>query len=563
MKILKKDYFKYIDNKTMIFLLVLTCFSCFSLFMQKYIINGQDFMFHFSRLEGVIDNIKTNNLFNGLYYNQLNGYGYAAPLFYADIFLYFPALLVLVGISKYSAYKIFLFIINFLSILFMYLAIKSITNNKKTGLFISILYAASSYRLTDIFERCALGEILTFIFLPLVFWGIYEIIYRDKSKYWILVIGMSGLILSHLITSVLIFFVLFVICLFNIKKLIKEKQRIISLIYSVLFTILITSYFLFPFLEQMLSQKYSVNYVMNDFSIGDYTTRVERLLFVIPGIVYCELFDSAWLPAGLGIAFLIVLFMTLKAFTKHEIKSDNNFCKLILVIGVICLLFATNVFPWNLWIIKKLFSFMQFPWRILSIATVLILMSFGIYYAKSKYLNNHLFTNIIVLFSIPIILIFNLYNLSSIYLQDTLGSDFETISCGEYLPISDVVTGWGSDQSDYYYNRENVAITNGNIDLKTIRKNKYLIVEYDNNEENNEIVLPLLYYKGYDIKINDKNVKYFKSNEGLIKVKVNDEEGKIVAYYKGTNISFYTKIISLVSIIFFVINVVKQKKKSM
>lgn len=562
MKILKKDYFKYIEDKIPIFLFLLTIFSCFSLFMQKYIINGQDFMFHFSRLEGVIDNIRTNNLFNGLYYNQLNGYGYATPLFYADIFLYFPALLVLIGISKYSAYKIFLFVISYLSILFMYLSVKSITNNKKTGVFISILYATSSYRLTDLFERCALGEIITFVFLPLVFWGIYEIIYRNKNKYWLLVVGMSGLILSHLITSVLTFIVLLVICLFNIKKLFKEKQRIVSLIYSVLFTILITSYFLFPFLEQMLSQKYSVNYVMDGFSIGDYTTKLWRLLFVIPGIVYCELFGSAWLPAGLGIAFIIILFIILRAFVKNEIKSDNNFWKLILVIGIVCMLFSTNLFPWNLWITQKMFSFMQFPWRILSVVTVLIFMSFGIYYEKSKYLDNQLFSNIIIILVVPTVFIFNVYNLSSLYLQDTLGSDFETLSCGEYLPISDVVTGWGSSEDDYYYSRDNVAVSDRDIELKTTREDEYLFVNYSNNSGSNEIILPLLYYKGYDIKVNNKNVKYYKSNEGLIKIKVNDDSGKIVAYYKGTDISYYTKIISLISIICFVILVVKKSKRS-
>lgn len=562
MKILKKDYFKYIEDKISIFLFCLTIFSCFSLFMQKYIINGQDFMFHFSRLEGVIDNIKVNNLFNGLYYNQLNGYGYATPLFYADIFLYFPALLVLIGISKYNAYKIFLFIISYLSISFMYLAIKSITNNKRVGIVISVLYAASSYRLTDLFERCALGEIITFVFLPLVFWGIYEIVYRDKNKYWLLVIGMSGLILSHLITSVLTFFVLLVICLFNVKKLFKEKQRIVSLVYSVLFTILITSYFLFPFLEQMSYQKYSVNYVMDSFSINDYTTSVWRLLFVIPGIVYCELFNSAWLPAGLGIGFVIILIIILKAFVKNEVKDDNNFWKLILVIGIIGLLFSTNLFPWDLWLVKKMFSFMQFPWRILSIATVLILMSFGIYYNKSKYLNNNLFVNIIIILAIPTILIFNVYNLSSIYLQDTLGSDFETLSCGEYLPISDVVTGWGSSEDDYYYDRESIAVSEGNINLDTTRKDKYLFVNYSNNSDSNEVILPLLYYKGYDIKVNNRSVKYFKSSEGLIKVNVDNDSGKIVAYYKGTDTSYYTKIISLISIIVFVILVIKQIKRS-
>ncbi len=561
MKIFKKDYFNCVKDKTFIFLFILTIISCFSLFMQKYIINGQDFMFHFSRVEGVIDNLKANNLFNGLYYNQLNGYGYATPLFYADIFLYFPAFLVLLGIGKYSAYKIFLFVISFFSILCMYLAVKSITNSKKTGLLISILYAASSYRLTDIFERCALGEILTFIFLPLVFWGIYEIIYRDKNKYWLLVIGMSGLILSHLITSVLTFFVLMIICIFNIKKLFKDKTRIIKLIYAVLFTVFITGYFLFPMLEQMFCQKYSVNYVMDSFSIHDYASRVGRLLFAIPGIVYCRLFGGVWLPAGVGIAFIILLIITMKGFIKENIESDNNFWKLMLIVGIICLLFSTNLFPWNLGIIQRLFSFMQFPWRILSIATVLILMSFGIYYEKSKYLENHLITNIIILFSIPVIFIFNVYNLSSIYLQDTLGSDFETISCGEYLPISDVVTGWGPEQSEYYYDRKNIATAEENIELKTVRKNKYLIVDYDKNDGDHEIVLPLLYYKGYDIKINNKNVEYFKNSDGLIKVTVNNDKGKIVAYYKGTKLSYYTKIISFISVVLFLVMIKKERNR--
>ena len=152
--------------------------------------------------------------------------------------------------------------------------------------------------------------------------------------------------------------------------------------------------------------------------------------------------------------------------------------------------------------------------------------------------------------------------LSNIYLQDTLGSDFETLSCGEYLPISDVVTGWGSSEDDYYYDRESIAVSEGNINLDTTRKDKYLFVNYSNNSDSNEVILPLLYYKGYDIKVNNRSVKYFKSSEGLIKVNVDNDSGKIVAYYKGTDTSYYTKIISLISIIVFVILVIKQIKRS-
>ena len=560
MKILNKDYLGKIksDKNIFWFLFIITCISCFSLFMMKYIINGQDFMFHFSRLEGVITNIKSNNLFNGMYYKQINGYGYGSPLFYSDIFLYIPGFLVCMGFSKYFSYKLFLFLISFLSILFMYYAGFSISGSKRSGLLVSILYAASSYRLTDMFERCALGELLTFVFLPLVFLGIYEIIYRDSNKYYLLVIGMSGLILSHLITSVLVFMVLFIMLLVNIKRLFKDKRRILCLVYAVIFTVFITGYFLFPMIEQMMVQKYSVNYMMSNYSIYDYVSRVYRLLFAIPGIVYVTSFNSAWLPAGMGISFFIVLGMIFKLFSNKKFKGEDNYWKVCFIIGVCGLVLTTNIFPWYLSIFNKIFSFMQFPFRFLSISTVLILISFSICYARYNYKNY--IVNIIIILTIPVILIFNLYNLSSLVLQDTLGSDFESISFGEYLPISDVVSGWGKHFEDYYYDRGNKAIGTNDIKLTTKRDYKYLVVDYDNNIEESMVSLPLLYYKGYDIRNNGEKIRYIKDNEGLVQIRVTSDSGKIVAYYKGTDLAIITKIISFISAICFVVLIMKKKR---
>ncbi len=565
MKILKKDYLNQMNKKKTIlfFLFLLSIFSTFSLFLQKYIINGQDFMFHFSRLEGVIMNIKENNLFSGIYPHQLNHYGYAAPLFYPDIFLYFPALLVVLGLKKYTAYKIFLFIINFFSIFFMYLATKNMTKDKKIGLFASILYAASSYRLTDMFERCALGENITFVFLPLVFWGIYEIIEQDENKYYLLTIGMTGLILSHLITSVLTCIILFLICLCRSKKLLEEKSRIKKIIYAALLTLLLTSFFLLPMLEQMMSQKYAVNAMMNSFSLANYATKLSRLFFVIPGIVYCKLFQTAWLPAGFGLSFLIIIILigkySLKNTSKDKITPAISFSKILFLLGLATIFFATNLFPWKLKIVQKLFSFMQFPWRVFSLSTTLILTSFALYQKEVKK-TSPVLTNILILLSIPVIFIFNFYNLSAKYLQDTLGSDFDTISYGEYLPLSQVVTKWDENQSKYYEKRENKVVSLGEVNLKTKRKGKYLIIEYQNNQ-NNEVILPLLYYKGYDIKENNQNLNYQKSKEGLIKVNLKDKEGKIIAYYKGTPLFIYTKIISFLGLISFIFIVKKNTKK--
>lgn len=563
MSLLKRDYLGKIKNKKEIlfFLIFWTVISCFSLFLQKYIINGHDFMFHFSRLEGVITNIRTNNFFNGLYYRQLNCYGYASPLFYSDLFLYIPGILVCMGFSKYFSYKLFLFLISFFSIISMYYTACSISKSKKSGLIAAVLYASSSYRLTDMFERCALGELLTFVFLPLVFLGIYEIIYGDEKKYYLLVFGISGLVLSHLITFVLVFLVLVIICLVNIKRIFGEKRRLLYLLCSVCFTLLITGYFLFPMVEQMFSQKYSVNYMMSHISVLDYATKFYRLFLAIPGIFNDKFFGGGWLPGGLGLAFIFILILMVKMIIHREVVLDNNFAKLSIIICFFCLFFSTNIFPWHFRIIESIFSFIQFPWRILSVVTVLIIISFSIYYANSKYLNNSFITNLIVILSLFPILIYNIYNLSSVYFQDTLGSDFETISFGEYLPVSDVVTDWKDHQGEYYYNREYKAVADGNIDLNTRRKKQYLIVNYENNKDANFVVLPLLYYKGYDIRINHRKVSYMKSDEGLIQVKINHNKGKIVAYYRGTILSYYAKIISLISIVLFVIVVIFQKKR--
>ena len=74
------------------------------------------------------------------------------------------------------------------------------------------------------------------------------------------------------------------------------------------------------------------------------------------------------------------------------------------------------------------------------------------------------------------------------------------------------------------------------------------------------VSLPLLYYKGYDIRDNGKKISYIKDNEGLVQIKVTSDSGKIVAYYKGTDLAIITKIISFISAICFVVLIMKKKR---
>ena len=81
---------------------------------------------------------------------------------------------------------------------------------------------------------------------------------------------MSGLILSHILSTYIICILLSIFCLINIKKFIKEKQRIKYLVISALITLLITAFFIFPMLEQMISGKFLFN---NTDKISEITKR--------------------------------------------------------------------------------------------------------------------------------------------------------------------------------------------------------------------------------------------------------------------------------------------------
>ncbi len=70
----------------------------------------------------------------------------------------------------------------------MYELVKKITRNKLVGTFSAILYMTMPYHLNDMYIRNAFGEYLSFIFIPLVFLGMYNLFHKEKG-HWILTLG--------------------------------------------------------------------------------------------------------------------------------------------------------------------------------------------------------------------------------------------------------------------------------------------------------------------------------------------------------------------------------------
>lgn len=70
----------------------------------------------------------------------------------------------------------------------MYWFVNKLTKSKEVGALAAILYMLMPYHLNDMYIRNALGEFLSYIFIPLVFLGLYKIFQKEKGI-WILCVG--------------------------------------------------------------------------------------------------------------------------------------------------------------------------------------------------------------------------------------------------------------------------------------------------------------------------------------------------------------------------------------
>ena len=106
-------------------------------------------------------------------------------------------------------------------------------------------------------------------------------------------------------------------------------------------------------------------------------------------------------------------------------------------------------------------------------------------------------------------------------------------------------------------------IINKDYNLDIDKKEDYLIVNYKmEDNKNNYIEVPYLYYLGYKAEYKNKELKVFKTNNGLVGINTKDiNNGKIKVYYEHTNITKISFILSFVCIITLVIYIVKNNRK--
>lgn len=516
---------------------------------------GHDYFFNIGRFNVLIDALKSGDYPIYIDYNALEGYGYFTKGFYPDlIILPFAALGILTG--TIAAYNVMIFTMTFLCGLFTYIAVNTVFRNTFVASASAILYTFSAYHLFDWYNRAALGESLSFTFLPVIFLGLYHIIKGDYRKWYLLTIGYSLLIYTHLLSSVLTFITLALIVIICYKPLTKEPKRIGYLVLAAIITLPIVSSYILTLLEQMTSNTFY--YSIKENITGQTKLGLQDLGWgLLSGIAYPKTENMA------GTGPLLICLVLLRLFVKEK-NSHVRIADFCLFTGVILLLFASAIFPWG----RLPLGFIQFPWRLYEFIIFFFAIC-GAYYlsmiVKTKK-QQIVAGSIIVLFTL---ITFVVNNNNYKYWQSLAISEAPHWFTGvasvdneyylgglEYLPVK-------VPSHHYIHERGDTIISEsqGSV-ISNFTRNTGITSFEIKTSSPQKLELPLVYYKGYRAAYLDKKegIPVTESENGLVQIEA-DKSGQIEVVYRWTATQQYSWYISILSTIGLIIYIFVSKRK--
>lgn len=539
---------------------VILCIACFLMangFLMSFVIpfdqpiGGHDYSYHYLRVDALKYNIETGNLFSGIDYLYFGGGGYAGSA-YPSLFLYIPALLRVMGWSIGSSMSFFIVLCNLFSYCFMYLFMKRISNSPICATVGAVLYVLSGYRLDNIIERFALGEVQAYVFWPLILWGLYDFIFDEFKKPYIIGIGFAGMLLSHTISTALALIYCVIISLIFIKRILKTPKKLLTLGITAACTVLATAYYWMPLLELLSSCEMSV-------SGGSYHT----IDYVIPFFgLFKEIVHNGIAGMGFPIFLLCVprMFLTIDSpvTKKYLLNKETDRPKRIfviadvsLIIGLVTAVFSTSLVPWDL--LSKVLDFMQFPWRFFAPSSLFLIIAGSIYiYYIARY-TKAAKTVMMTVTAAALLIAINHTVVAGIYHADFREDDFYTgntaetyhIGAGEWLPRA--AQGDGINQIRYM--GDNVRL-NSIYTVGCERENGRLTFNLGARANITKAELPFIWYKGYEgTDENGKKLDIGMSERGLVTVDLNGAEGLITVEHKPTSIKIMSYFVSAVSVV--------------
>ncbi len=333
---------------------------------------GGDIGYHITRVEGIYQGLAEGQTPPLLYPDAMRGRGMIGVL-YPYLFCMIPAFFRLCRVSIEGALRVWFILINLASCISAYYAGKRLTGSSRMALLTMILYGVLPYRITTLTWRYAYGETLTFIFIPLVFAGMYEIIAGEEKRWPILSFGIAGIISSHLVTSLQMGVLCSVTALIFLPVLIKNK-RVRYMLYSAVGGGALTLWYTIPFLYY-----YNSNIELESHTAGDLpyiTYYISQMMQLLPNNQESRQIYHQVETVGVWLILLVLLALVVQMSVRERDTEDKMGVEFI-VLGALFVFGTTKAFPWQtLEKFRTLYSLgtlLQFPTRLYLMGQSLLL----------------------------------------------------------------------------------------------------------------------------------------------------------------------------------------------
>lgn len=335
---------------------------------------GFDLEFHLSRISGIAEGLRSGQFPVRIYPDFMDGYGYASPIFYGDIFLYFPAVLCLAGLPLYEAYNIYIVAMNLATALISLWCFDRMFRSRPAALAGMFLYTTAAYRIFNVYYRPALGECSAQTFLPLIaygFWALYSDGASEKQRKWAwipLMLGFTGVIQTHVITTELSALGAVAVVIVCARKAFRPEQLKI-LIKGAAATVLLNLWFLIPFLTYMQ---------------GDYAcTQTDGIVNMDANkISLSNLFklwdqDMSAIRLGIGLLAGCALYLLARALWRNVPRATGRLGTACLI-GAAVTVYLVSIFHWSGLsdivgdTLAHYLCAVQFPFRYLTLTVLLL-----------------------------------------------------------------------------------------------------------------------------------------------------------------------------------------------
>ena len=532
---------KYTNQTIILISFLISMVSILPMFFFRDKLYGDDIVFHINRLLSLDTVWKSpiNFTTNG-------GTGQLINTFYPWL-TYYPIFIIYkLTQSVFVAWMSFQFLVRFVTCLLSFYGLRLLKYSDKQVTIFSTFYLFSGYFLHNSYYRAAVGETLAMIFLPLVFVGVRLITFGDYKKWWILTLGMLGLVYSHvlsvLLASVGIFFA--VVTSFWIWD--NKKERVLGFLKATLVTLSMSLAFFVPMIEQFkyvtLRTTFKPLLSKTALSLADNWELILKSDLRTPSVNLLYL---------LGLVLSLIL-------TKRFVKVGE--ARIYLFISLILAFLTLKSFPWQ-FLQASPVSNLQFPWRLWSFALLFFSLALA-----------NILENISIKASTILVLLGLCLNMFQIVtVQDKMTKAKNILPSDTKVTKEMLAKGTYKNINGDYTNKEvpfkfvfdkHLFLDTQEIESAIKQSPNELSLKVTNNSQVEKVLsLPVFYYKGQEVTIDGKPATTYLSNEkNPTNLVLPPGKHHVVLTYSYTPVAKLTMSVSAISFLAFIGYLYRVKK---